>query len=88
MKKGSEDKSSKDKTEDKTEKPKAGLTVEKLKAEVSGALVRPNQRMWLTEDGKKLVPQGHKDAATLYCNGNNSVPLDEFESLKQVGFKD
>lgn len=86
MKKGSEDKSSKDKTEDKTEKPKAGLTVEKLKAEVSGALVRPNQRMWLTEDGKKLVPQGHEDAATLYCNGNNSVPLDEFESLKQVGF--
>ena len=82
-------KSSKDKTEDKqikVEEDKGGLSIEELKPEVSGALVRPNLRMWLTADGKKLVPEGHQDAASLYCNSHNSVPKDEFEKLKKVGF--
>lgn len=86
MKKAEENKEAKG-GENKDKEKKGGLKIETLKPEVIGVRVRPNLRLWLTADGKTLVPEGHEDAAVLYCTGNNSVPKDEFDKLKQVGFK-
>lgn len=32
------------------------------------------ERMWLTQDKKKLVPDGDKKAATLYCAKGDLIP--------------
>jgi len=45
------------------------------------ARVKPGKRLWLNKAKDALVPDGHKDAATLYCSENKEVLRDEYESL-------
>lgn len=46
-----------------------------------GARCTPGARLWLTRDRSRLVPDGHEDAAALYCSEFASVQTAEFEQL-------
>ena len=51
-------------------------------------LVRPkvmvNARLFRTADGKRLVPDGHPDAAFLFCTPGLEVDAEEFDSFELV----
>lgn len=49
-----------------------------------GGLVKPGTRLYLTADNKQLVPEGHKDARTLYCTEHSRVPRAEFSRLRKA----
>ncbi len=57
------------------------LVIERLPREVSRPQVVANQRLWKTKDGKRLVPDGHPDAAFLFCIPGRKVDAAEFEAL-------
>lgn len=76
------DESKDSKKEDKPagdDKP-SGLTIDTF-AEHVGSDVCPGKRLWLTADKRRVVPEGDKDAATLYCTASDRVPRDEYERL-------
>ena len=63
-----------------------GLTVntrDKQKGHQS-AKVKPGKRLYLNAAKDTLVPEGHKDAASLYCTEHKEVPRAEYESLKKA----
>lgn len=37
--------------------------------------VTATQRLWLTADGDRLVPDGHRDAAVLYCTPGKRITV-------------
>lgn len=47
-------------------------------------MFKTTERLFLTADGKRLVPEGSKDAATLYC-----IPGDEIRdpAAERFGLK-
>ena len=57
-------------------------TLEKQKGHES-AKVKPGKRLYLNAAKDTLVPEGHKDAASLYCTEQKEVPRAEYESLKK-----
>ncbi len=65
---------------------KGGMTVDTLEKqkEHQSARVKPGERLYLNAAKDTLVPEGHKDAATLYCTEHKEVPRAEYESLKRV----
>lgn len=48
-------------------------------------MMTARERLWLTRDPKRLVPEGHKDAATLYAAPGDEIPTD---AAKQFGLED
>lgn len=40
-----------------------------------------SERLWRTKDGTRLVPDGHADAAILFCAPGQPVDKAEFEAL-------
>lgn len=56
----------------------------KIKFEDKGApqaKVRPGIKLFRTQDGKRLVNEGDKEAYSLYCNAGTEVPAEEFSRL-------
>ena len=64
---------------------KGGMTVDTLEKQKGheSARVKPGKRLYLNAAKDTLVPEGHKDAATLYCTELKEVPRAEYESLKK-----
>lgn len=46
--------------------------------------MRAKERLWLTADKKRLVPDGHVDGATLYAAAGDDVPPDAAETFGLV----
>lgn len=57
-----------------------GLQITRLTAPVRPKIM-VNMRLFRTADGKRLVPDGHLDAAFLYCIPGLEVDAAEFESF-------
>lgn len=57
------------------------VTVEHLKPPPNAPTIVVNERLWLTRDGARLVPDGHPDAALLFCTPGRPVDKAEFERL-------
>lgn len=68
--------------EHKDSEDKAGLTVKTGKQHKSSR-VKPGKRLWLNKAKDTLYPEGHAEAATLYCTEHKEVPRAEYESLKK-----
>lgn len=64
------------------DKNKGGLKIEKLEPPKQ-AKVKPGERLYLNAAKDTLYPEGHAEAATLYCTEHKFVPRKEFESLKK-----
>ncbi len=64
---------------------KGGLSIASLRdsVQVGAAQVKPGMRLFLNAKRDKLVPDGHADAAFLYCSDTESVPADEFFELAE-----
>ena len=64
---------------------KGGMTVDTLEKQKGheSAKVKPGKRLYLNAAKDTLVPEGHKDAASLYCTEQKEVPRAEYESLKK-----
>ena len=64
---------------------KGGMTVNTLDKQKGhqSAKVKPGKRLYLNAAKDTLVPEGHKDAAILYCTEHKEVPRAEYESLKK-----
>ena len=64
---------------------KGGMTVDTLEKQKGhqSAKVKPGKRLYLNAAKDTLVPEGHKDAASLYCSENKEVPRKEFDALKK-----
>ena len=69
--------------ESKTADNKGGMTVDTLEKQKGreSAKVKPGKRLYLNAAKDALVPEGHEDAATLYCTEHKEVPRAEYESL-------
>lgn len=50
-----------------------------------GPRVKPGRRLWLTRDGKHLVPDGNPEAHTLFCTERSEVPKELFDQLTDGG---
>ena len=61
---------------------KGGLKIEKIEPPKQ-AKVKPGERLWLNAAKDTLYPEGHPEAATLYCNENKFVNRKEFDALKR-----
>lgn len=61
---------------------KGGLKIEKLEPPKQ-AKIKPGERLWLNAAKDTLYPEGHPEAATLYCNENKFVNRKEFDALKR-----
>ena len=57
-------------------------TLEKQKGHQS-AKVKPGKRLYLNAAKDTLYPEGHKDAASLYCTEHREVSRAEYEALKK-----
>ena len=44
-------------------------------------MITPGERLWLTADKDRVVPDGDPDAATLYCTETDEVDSDEAQHL-------
>lgn len=44
-------------------------------------MITPGERLWLTADKDRVVPDGDPDAATLYCTETDEVDADEAQRL-------
>ena len=64
---------------------KGGMTVDTLEKQKGhqGGKVKPGKRLYLNAAKDTLVPEGHADAASLYCTEYKTVPRAEYESYKQ-----
>ena len=69
----------KEKTADEN---KGGLTIEKIEPPQQSK-VKPGKRLYLNAAKDTLYPEGHAQAASLYCTEHRFVPRQEFESLKK-----
>lgn len=47
--------------------------------------MQAKERLWLTADKSKIVPEGHKDAATLYAAVGDEIPQ---TAADRYGIKD
>ncbi|MCI2421505.1 hypothetical protein MOQ72_29130 [Saccharopolyspora sp. K220] len=56
-----------------------------INAQHTGVLVEVDAKLWLTADRDRLVPDGHPDAAFLYCTPGMQVPRDEAERYGLLG---
>ncbi len=65
---------------------KGGMTVDTLEKQKGhqSARVKPGKRLYLNAAKDTLVPEGHKDAASLYCTAHKEVPRKEYDALKKV----
>lgn len=43
------------------------------------SVVEAEERLWLTADKEGLVPDGHADAAFLFCAPGQPIPIEEAE---------
>ncbi len=76
------------KTNDKESTPsenKGGMTVDTLEKQKGhqSAKIKPGKRLYLNAAKDTLYPEGHKDAASLYCTEYKTVPRVEYEAYKQ-----
>lgn len=55
-----------------------GLKITSLMEETTGWLIA-RERLWLTEDGKRLVPDLHPDAARLFVAAGHRISRDDAE---------
>ena len=64
---------------------KGGMTVDTLEKQKDhqSAKVKPGKRLYLNAAKDTLYPEGHKDAASLYCTEYKEVSRAEYESLKK-----
>ncbi len=59
-----------------------GLTIEYLSEQAPAPKVRVDARLWATADGKRLVPDGHPEAAVLFCAAGREVAKADFERFE------
>lgn len=59
----------------------AFVKIEKLQPAPMRPTVKADARLWKTKDGKRLVPEGHRDAAILFCTPGRPVDREEYERL-------
>ncbi|KKK55244.1 hypothetical protein LCGC14_3076490, partial [marine sediment metagenome] len=64
---------------------KGGMTVDTLEKQKGhqSARVKPGKRLYLNAAKDTLYPEGHKDAASLYCTEYKKVSRAEYEAYKQ-----
>ena len=64
---------------------KGGMTVDTLEKQKDQKSVRvkPGKRLYLNAAKDTLVPEGHADAATLYCTEFKEVSRVEYDALKK-----
>ena len=58
------------------------LNISYIKQEAPSPKVAVDQRLYRTADGTRLVPEGHPDAAFLYCTPGHEVSREEFERFE------
>ena len=62
---------------------KAGLTIETVKDNApKQAKIKPGKRLYLNAARDTLYPEGHLQAASLYCTEHGFVQREEFDALK------
>ena len=59
-----------------------GLSISYINQEAPSPKVRVDQRLYRTADNARLVPEGHPDAAFLYCTPGHEVSREEFERFE------
>ena len=71
--------------ESKSSENKGGVTVDTLEKQKGheSARVKPGKRLYLNAAKDTLYPEGHKDAASLYCTEHREVSRAEYEALKK-----
>ena len=71
--------------EKKAAEDKGGLTIEKVEKNEGhkSAKIRPGERLYLNAAKDTLYPEGHAEAASLYCTEHRFVPRQEFEGFKK-----
>lgn len=71
--------------EKKADDNKGGLTIEKVEKDEGhkSAKIRPGKRLYLNAAKDTLYPEGHAEAASLYCTEHKLVPRKEFEGFKK-----
>ena len=60
----------------------SGLTITYLNKKAPAPRVLIADRLWETRDGKRLVPDGHPDAALLFCAPGHEVAQADFEAFE------
>ena len=55
------------------------LKIERIKPEAPRPQVVVDARLCIASDGKRLVPDGHPDAAVLFCIPGRPVDAEEFD---------
>lgn len=50
-------------------------------------IYKATERLWLTADKERVVPDGNADAAFLLANEGSEIPADEVERLGLAGRK-
>ncbi len=64
---------------------KGGLTIETGKDQAhQSAKIKPGKRLYLNAAKDTLYPEGHLQAASLYCTEHGSVLRAEFDALKKA----
>ena len=58
------------------------LKIEYINQEAPSPKVAVDQRLYRTADGTRLVPEGHPDAAFLFCTPGHEVSREEFERFE------
>lgn len=53
------------------------LEIKQLDPQAQMHVVTAEERLWLTADRDRLVPEGHEDAAFLYCAVGQQIPADD-----------
>lgn len=58
------------------------LEITYIKQQAPEPKVVASERLYKTADGKRLVPEGHPDAAFLFCTPGREVPKEAFEGYE------
>ena len=58
------------------------LKITYIKEQAPAPKVVASKRLYRTADGERLVPEGHADAAFLFCAPGQEVPRAEFEEYE------
>jgi len=58
------------------------LNISYIKQEAPSPKVTVDQRLYRTADNARLVPEGHPDAAFLFCTPGHEVSREEFERFE------
>ena len=58
------------------------LNISYINQEAPSPKVKVDQRLYRTADNARLVPEGHPDAAFLYCTPGHEVSREEFERFE------